>query len=753
MLHKFKSLRIAAEDAVKSQLKAFRTPAPPTTEPKQGNLDSPHLDARDDVLHRYRIAREIYRIISNQAPDQSVRIGLFGDWGYGKTTIAHWVAEMADRDAQIVVWFNPWSVRDLSDLWLSFLLKLRSVLRRHKVTLPGGLEAKATLAEFKRELGTVANSIGDGKLASAAAGLLKFSTADIEALKRRLRGRKVVVIIDDIDRAIPTLLPQLFLSLRELLDLPGFAFLVPFEKSTVANALLEQHGAWGSGERFLEKILDFQITIPQSTADARWELFSKSVAEFVFPQALVELKDLCELLPDNPRRIKRIARMFELVSHETKRHKVDELDWMSLLMGFMIKLESEEFFQRFVEAFRDAGARLTESYIRDEAQRTEAAEKRITDVIAKVDIKDVELKERLKALAQRWEKERSYWHDARVTYTLRIFDLPDAFTWAEIDHLIATWNDPLQTAYLEQLIGEKAKGLGQSSDAVVRELIVSLVGKYHQCLEAAANVFLVGDHSREAASAAALIAQIEALLCSSVSTSDSRVLGFEKLLGTYGTWAHFTTNKADAELRDVEQRLLRKLLDAAGANWQAYAAKLKANDGPFEKREFNDFVQAATTVFAGRARELALVSFREKDGVYKLLKRELPEMSQVLLLDAESALWSGNQSDAPMQRVLKDAARAPEVQRNAHRFLDMATGRHQISFAISTEELQAFLRHERPAVALWDAAIAQPIQFRMLDATRKIRGLLRHLGVAEELLAFPDWLHAGEERENGNSQA
>lgn len=56
-----------------------------------GSLDSPSLDAKDDDLNRRRIAREIYRIICDQAAHQSVRIGLFGDWGYGKTTIARWV--------------------------------------------------------------------------------------------------------------------------------------------------------------------------------------------------------------------------------------------------------------------------------------------------------------------------------------------------------------------------------------------------------------------------------------------------------------------------------------------------------------------------------------------------------------------------------------------------------------------------------------------------------------------------------------
>jgi len=748
MLRKFKSLLSIAQDAVKSRLEGPHTPETPAIAHVQRNLDSPRLDAKDDVLQRYRIAREIYRVICNQAAHHSVRIGLFGDWGYGKTTIAHWVAEMAEREAQIVIWFNPWSVRDISDLWLSFSLKLRSALRQHGVTLPSALEVKSVLAELRKDYGAVADSVGGGKVVNAIGGFLKFSKADIDALKQRLRGRRVVVIIDDIDRADPKLLPPLLLSLRELLDAPGFAFLVPFEKSIVANSLVEQHAAWGSGERFLEKILDFQITIPQSTIDARWDLFSSNVKDFVLPQALAQLRPLSEFLPDNPRRIKRIARMFELVSCETKRHKVDEIDWISLLMGFMIKLESEQFFQRYVEeTFRDTQARLAESVMQEEDRRAEAAERRITNLIAAVDIDDKAVNERLKTLVQRWEKERSYWHDARVIYTLRIFDLPDAFTWAEIDQMIAKWEDPAQTAHLEQLIFEKAKELSQPRSAVLKQLIDALAGKYHERLEAAASVFLQGNHSSEVAFARALLARIDALLFSSACDLDARVLAFEKFLATYSTWAHFTSNEIDAKLRELEKRLLSKLLDGAGDRWDEYAARLKPNDGPFEKDEFNQFVRAAKPAFNERALEAALAVFHEEDGAFKLLKGEIPEMSQELFFDAESALWSGSPNEAPIERVLKEAGRKPEVQRNAHHFLDMATGRHQIAMARSTADLQAFLRNERPSVALWNAAIAQPIQYRMLSATRRIRALLCRCGIAEDLLLFPEWLRVGEERD------
>jgi KAP family P-loop domain len=293
-----------------------------------------------------------------------------------------------------------------------------------------------------------------------AATILKFSKADTEALTQGLGTRRVLVIIDDIDRANPKLLPQLLLALRELLDVPRFAFLVPFEKAIVAGALVEQHGSWGSGERFLEKILDFQITIPESTVEARWLLFSNNVEPFVPAGALKEMEPIRELLPDNPRRIKRMVRMFELIRHEVLRHKIDELDWVSLFLGFMLKIESEEFFRRYVsEAVADTEVRMHESMLRGDEEQAEASERRIEKALSQAEVVDEALKGRLKTIAQRWEGERSYFHHARVAYTLRIFDLPDALTWAEIDQLIAAWTDPRATIQAERLVSQKSEKL------------------------------------------------------------------------------------------------------------------------------------------------------------------------------------------------------------------------------------------------------------------------------------------------------
>jgi hypothetical protein len=221
----------------------------------------------------------------------------------------------------------------------------------------------------------------------------------------------------------------------------------------------------------------------------------------------------------------------------------------------------------------------------------------------------------------------------------------------------------------------KTDALGRVRDAVAKKLIESLTGKYNQHLEAAASAFSANDHSQEVLSASDLIARIEALIFSNIISQDNRVVAFERLIDVYGTWAHFTSNEGDAKLRSIEQCLLRKLLDAAGDNWRRYPTKLKTSD-VFEKRGYKEFVYSARSRFTERACQAALELFGAKDGALKFIKGQTPELSQALVLDPQSALWTGDAGAAKIERLLQDGSRQPEIQRNAPHFLDMASGRH-----------------------------------------------------------------------------
>src|SRR5258708_17538641 len=97
-------------------------------------------------------------------------------------------------------------------------------------------------------------------------------------------------------------LPQLLLSLREVLDLPGFAFLLAFDDEVVGQALTDENPAWKSGSVFLDKILDFRFHLPSITVQQKDRFVQRAIAQYCPYVPADSVEKIVDLLPDNPRK-------------------------------------------------------------------------------------------------------------------------------------------------------------------------------------------------------------------------------------------------------------------------------------------------------------------------------------------------------------------------------------------------------------------------------------------------------------------
>ena len=72
--------------------------------------DSPARTREEDDLDRWRFASDIVETITTTPSDWSVRVGVFGKWGEGKSSVLHFIERMLEDDGHLVFWFNPWAV-------------------------------------------------------------------------------------------------------------------------------------------------------------------------------------------------------------------------------------------------------------------------------------------------------------------------------------------------------------------------------------------------------------------------------------------------------------------------------------------------------------------------------------------------------------------------------------------------------------------------------------------------------------------
>src|SRR5260370_2619321 len=277
----------------------------------QSGYEGPRSRREEDDIDRWRFAAEVVEVIVSTPADWSARIGVFGKWGSGKSTVLRFAEQMLLESRNVVFWFKPWAAQNWEHLWEDFGNRLSEALSKAGVTVdsPWLKVAKRSTAWLgSKGVGQIAKvgaaALGKDKAVEAAFGMvsrwLQYDGAQIRAIQKKVKQRRLVVLIDDLDRCAPELLPQLLLSLRELLDLPGFTFVLAFDDEIVARALSDENPAWSDGSDFLEKILDFRFHLPSITEKQKKRLVLNATVKYCPCVPQESTKNVEDLLPDSP---------------------------------------------------------------------------------------------------------------------------------------------------------------------------------------------------------------------------------------------------------------------------------------------------------------------------------------------------------------------------------------------------------------------------------------------------------------------
>jgi len=244
------------------------------------SMDRPLTDPKADRLGLAPFARHLAQNISKMTPVEGLVIGIYGSWGSGKTTllnfIIHYLKQIPTPEQPIIVQFNPWWFSGHEDLTRRFFEQLEAVLR--KKSMAKDLTKRiADFAEVVSEASIPYISIG-GKVVVSLSRMKQKK--DVSELKENIidilqkQQRKILIVIDDIDRLTKEEIRQLFRVIKAVADFPNIIYLLALDKKVAINALAEIQGT--SGETYLEKIVQvpFELPLPDKTS-LRKLLFEK----------------------------------------------------------------------------------------------------------------------------------------------------------------------------------------------------------------------------------------------------------------------------------------------------------------------------------------------------------------------------------------------------------------------------------------------------------------------------------------------
>lgn len=255
-------------------------------------VDKPIESTDEDFLNRKDFAQNIAKAILNYSDknNSSLTIGLYGKWGSGKTSIINMITE--NIDDVIIFKYEPWIFSDTQQLISNFFKEFAKAIK-HKDYAEDAKkigEELETYASFFEPLSLIpeptislfslasAKVFGNVGKASKKWGNLKsknLSTTKLVIEKHLQKlDKKILIIIDDIDRLNNTEIRQIFQMIKVLGNFPNTIYLSSMDREVVVEALSEVQK--GDGSEYLEKIINVPFIVPSiSKEDVQKFLFMK----------------------------------------------------------------------------------------------------------------------------------------------------------------------------------------------------------------------------------------------------------------------------------------------------------------------------------------------------------------------------------------------------------------------------------------------------------------------------------------------
>ncbi len=253
------------------------------------NPDKPIQTNQDDLLNRSGFSKMFAKTLANLDKDETFTIGLYGKWGTGKTSLINMVKEelVCSQDRYlVVVHFEPWNFSDENQLLSQFFIHLSNELKSKKdkslEIIGNALDKYSDAFEIAKVIPYLGSPLAVfGKLVTKNVArkmkkgpdgqdISKQKEIVIDLLKNQ--DRQILIIIDDIDRLSNEQIRKIFQLVASVANFPKIIYLLAFDKTIVTNALEKVQE--GSGEDYLEKIIQIPIQVPLMPENAIEEIFS-----------------------------------------------------------------------------------------------------------------------------------------------------------------------------------------------------------------------------------------------------------------------------------------------------------------------------------------------------------------------------------------------------------------------------------------------------------------------------------------------
>lgn len=246
-------------------------------------------------------------------------VGIFGDWGSGKTTLMRMLQERIAKNCK-TIWFNAWKYDDKQCISKALL---KTIYDKAVHSTDINFEP---IKEILRRAADFAGPAAQGK----KWGTLIFETLSLDPAYRMLieeamhqvikqyvgdNGR-LVIFIDDVDRCLPENVMTILETLKLYLDNKPCVIVLGADKDAIGTAITQRYpNLKMNGKDYLEKAVQIPFTIPQPDKPSlRQYLYHQSLPT---GEAFKDVKPVSEMVlsgaGQNMRQLKRLVNQLKLI--------------------------------------------------------------------------------------------------------------------------------------------------------------------------------------------------------------------------------------------------------------------------------------------------------------------------------------------------------------------------------------------------------------------------------------------------------
>lgn len=712
-----------------------------------GGYDAPIDVAEEDVLGRRAFAREIAHVATTAPGEWSLRIAVYGDWGSGKTSVLRLVDRLVRSEGNFAAWFNPWGFASAEEMIRGLADAALDQLKQDGIDVPGAARraakgitkvAKTTagaVVEIAQKIGILKKplEIGTSVGRFASPWLNKWlgdRSGEFRAIEQALPpGVRLVVIIDDVDRADPKILPALLFALHEALSVGKLSYVLALDPAVVGRALREYHSGFGEGTEFLEKIIQFPRWLPEPAPDQLLALALSDVrrfAEFVPEQAV---RDEFACLPKNPRALRTLIRNLWSLREEVARHDADELDWNLLLILSAIRSHSHHLLKSMLddEALLDSFA--ASAFGRDKTDDVEKLEARVHELVTKHEpVRPESAQAAILSLRGRSWK----WGASRIRYHAFLSERPHAVTWREFRTMLGCLAQPVSLKEVEQWIAAHAEMRRTPRENVVADLVDAAARFHYQSMDHAADSSLAAVLEEKLAGAEKSVELLRTLLFGSEERPVNQ-REFTAVLHTFRYWANFSKGPAHRKLRAKERKLLEDIAAASNADPAEMLDVLEPWDRRSERSEDKaELTDSVLAIAQARLAQDLVGEFKRPSGISGVMQAS--SVARRFTLFSVEPMWTPSRVQE-LGALLSSPSEAKTD--NCRCFLSVLFDeRRHGRLWLDSGEISKLLEVPGLLVALWQGVAALPVNNRFLAETKKLR---EHIEKRLGALADPPW--------------